>query len=91
MLPNHAPLVVAEPFGTLEALYPGRNLRFGWGSCETYSRGLTWIIADIVFCYRCFRRVSNRRGKQPIPDASSWRFWLLFDSGVWQTNRLLAV
>src|SRR5437773_8207511 len=24
MLPNHAPLVVAEQFGTLDALYPGR-------------------------------------------------------------------
>src|SRR5690348_17667255 len=24
MLPNHAPLVVAEQFGTLEALHPGR-------------------------------------------------------------------
>ncbi|MBV6334064.1 MsnO8 family LLM class oxidoreductase, partial [Pseudomonas aeruginosa] len=24
MLPNHAPLVVAENFGTLETLYPGR-------------------------------------------------------------------
>src|SRR4051794_23986629 len=24
MLPNHAPLVVAEQFGTLEALFPGR-------------------------------------------------------------------
>src|SRR5262245_2744283 len=24
MLPNHAPMVIAEPFGTLEALYPGR-------------------------------------------------------------------
>jgi luciferase family oxidoreductase group 1 len=24
MLPNHAPLVIAEAFGTLEALYPGR-------------------------------------------------------------------
>lgn len=24
MLPNHAPLVIAEEFGTLEALYPGR-------------------------------------------------------------------
>src|SRR5271170_1557355 len=23
-LPNHAPLVIAEQFGTLEALYPGR-------------------------------------------------------------------
>src|SRR6201987_4103137 len=25
MLPNHAPLVVAEQFGTLEAFYPGRT------------------------------------------------------------------
>jgi len=24
MLPNHSPLVVAEQFGTLEAMYPGR-------------------------------------------------------------------
>src|SRR5689334_22399723 len=24
MLPNHAPLIVAEQFGTLEALHPGR-------------------------------------------------------------------
>lgn len=24
MLPNHAPLAIAEQFGTLEALYPGR-------------------------------------------------------------------
>src|SRR4029077_2040797 len=24
MLPNHAPLVVAEQFGTLESMYPGR-------------------------------------------------------------------
>ena len=24
MLPNHAPLVIAEQFGTLAALYPGR-------------------------------------------------------------------
>src|SRR4051794_12464918 len=24
MLPNHAPLIIAEQFGTLDALYPGR-------------------------------------------------------------------
>ena len=28
MLPNHAPLVIAEQFGTLESLYPGAD-RFG--------------------------------------------------------------
>src|ERR1700757_1469717 len=33
MLPNHAPLVVAEQFGTLEALYPGRiDLGLGRGA-----------------------------------------------------------
>ena len=26
MLPNHAPIVIAEQFGTLEALYPGRMI-----------------------------------------------------------------
>jgi len=31
MLPNHAPLVVAEQFGTLEALYPGR-IDLGWAA-----------------------------------------------------------
>lgn len=31
MLPNHATLVVAEQFGTLEALYPVRiDLGLGW-------------------------------------------------------------
>ncbi len=24
MLPNHAPLIIAEQFGTLEAMHPGR-------------------------------------------------------------------
>src|SRR6476469_1860423 len=27
MLPNHSPLVIAEQFGTLESLYPGRIYR----------------------------------------------------------------
>src|ERR1700724_89741 len=42
MLPNHAPLVVAEQFGTLEALYPGRiDLALGRGpgaDCQTMRR-----------------------------------------------------
>jgi luciferase family oxidoreductase group 1 len=34
MLPNHAPLVIAEQFGTLEALYPGRiDLGLGHAVC----------------------------------------------------------
>ena len=41
MLPNHAPLVIAEQFGTLESLYPGRidNVRSGGpGPMTTRSR-----------------------------------------------------
>jgi luciferase family oxidoreductase group 1 len=43
MLPNHAPLVVAEQFGTLEALFPGRiDLGLGRapGSDQTTARAL---------------------------------------------------
>jgi len=43
MLPNHSPLVIAEQFGTLEALYPGRiDLGLGRapGSDHTTARAL---------------------------------------------------
>jgi len=43
MLPNHAPLVIAEQFGTLESLYPGRiDLALGRapGSDQATSRAL---------------------------------------------------
>ena len=43
MLPNHAPLIIAEQFGTLEALYPGRiDLGLGRapGTDQTTSRAL---------------------------------------------------
>ena len=32
MLPNHAPLQVAEQFGTLASLYPGRASTWGWAA-----------------------------------------------------------
>src|SRR6187402_1153312 len=43
MLPNHAPLVIAEQFGTLESLYPGRiDLGLGRapGGDQTTARAL---------------------------------------------------
>src|SRR5438128_4946487 len=43
MLPNHAPLVVAEQFGTLESLFPGRiDLGLGRapGTDQTTARAL---------------------------------------------------
>jgi luciferase family oxidoreductase group 1 len=47
MLPNHAPLVVAKQFGTLEAIYPGRiDLGVGRGllGSGTYSAQLAGAI-----------------------------------------------
>ncbi len=32
MLPNHAPLVIAEQFGTLETLFPGGGLIWVWAA-----------------------------------------------------------
>jgi len=49
MLPNHAPLVIAEQFGTLEALFPGRiDLGLGRapGSDQTTARALRRTLAS---------------------------------------------
>ena len=51
MLPNHAPLVIAEQFGTLEALYPGRiDLGLGRapGSDQLTARALRRNLAGDV-------------------------------------------
>src|SRR5215469_4829186 len=40
MLPNHAPLIIAEQFGTLAALFPGR-VDLGLGRAPG-TDGLTW-------------------------------------------------
>ena len=40
MLPNHSPLIIAEQFGTLEALFPGR-IDLGLGRAPG-TDGLTW-------------------------------------------------
>jgi luciferase family oxidoreductase group 1 len=41
MLPNHSPLVIAEQFGTLESLYPGR-IDLGLGRAPGTDRQ-TWL------------------------------------------------
>src|ERR687898_3304525 len=49
MLPNHAPLVIAEQFGTLESLYPGRiDLGLGRapGSDQITARALRRQLSD---------------------------------------------
>src|SRR3546814_15161401 len=48
MLPNHAPMVIAEKFGTLEALFPGRiDLGLGRapGSDQRVARALRRTLA----------------------------------------------
>jgi luciferase family oxidoreductase group 1 len=50
MLPNHAPLVIAEQFGTLESLFPGRiDLALGRapGSDQITARALRRSAADL--------------------------------------------
>ncbi len=52
MLPNHAPLVIAEQFGTLETLYPGRiDLGVGRapGSDEAAARALRYNTNEADF------------------------------------------
>src|SRR3954453_6999368 len=43
MLPNHAPLVIAEQFGTLESLYPGR-IDLGIGRAPGGDRQTAWAL-----------------------------------------------
>ncbi len=43
MLPNHAPLIIAEQFGTLEALYPGR-IDLGIGRAPGTDQRTTWAL-----------------------------------------------
>ena len=42
MLPNHAPLVVAEQFETLEALYPGAASTSGWAGPPVPTKPRRW-------------------------------------------------
>src|ERR1700744_4896960 len=43
MLPNHSPLSIAEQFGTLEALYPGR-IDLGLGRAPGSDRNTTYAL-----------------------------------------------
>ncbi len=43
MLPNHAPLVIAEQFGTLESLYPGR-IDLGLGRAPGTDQRTAWAL-----------------------------------------------
>src|SRR5438067_3853575 len=78
MLPNHAPLVNAEQFGTLESLFPGRiDLGLGRapGSDELTARPLRRTLdsspdefpADVAELLAYFQPPSGFRGVRAIP------------------------
>jgi len=92
MLPNHAPLVVAEQFGTLEALFPGRiDLGLGRapGTDPLTSRALRRNLAsdadafpeDVVELLGYFRPAEPHQRVQAVPGAGlNVPIWILGSS-----------
>jgi luciferase family oxidoreductase group 1 len=92
MLPNHAPLVIAEQFGTLEALFPGRiDLGLGRapGTDPLTARALRrgrgdtadTFPQDVVELLSYFRPASPEQPVQAVPGAgSAVPVWLLGSS-----------
>src|SRR6187401_460994 len=77
MLPNHAPLQVAEQFGTLGALYPGR-IDLGLGrapgtdqaatrALRRYYQGAEEFPADVVELLSYFEPVRAGQAVQAVP------------------------
>ncbi|WP_206996746.1 LLM class flavin-dependent oxidoreductase [Trinickia mobilis] len=92
MLPNHAPLVIAEQFGTLASLYPGRiDLGLGRapGSDQTTARALRRDLAnsaesfpdDVVELQRYFAHPVPGQRVRAVPGAGlDVPIWLLGSS-----------
>ena len=80
MLPNHAPLMIAEQFGTLESLYPGR-IDLGLGRApgtdqetamalrRTLASNPDLFIQDVLELMRYFQPVNGQRVRA-IPGAN---------------------
>lgn len=92
MLPNHAPLVIAEQFGTLESLYPGRiDLGLGRapGSDQLAARALRRGLGgngedfpEMVSELRSYFSGSGPMGVRAIPgEGLNIPIWLLGSSG----------
>jgi luciferase family oxidoreductase group 1 len=92
MLPNHAPLVIAEQFGTLEALFPGRiDLGLGRapGTDQLTARALRRGLAnsadtfpqDVQELQAYFKTATSHQTVQAVPGAGlSVPIWLLGSS-----------
>src|SRR5262249_29742920 len=82
MLPNHSPLVIAEQFGTLEALFPGRiDLGLGRapGSDMVTARALRRHLGnsdetfpqDVIELQSYFESKASGRSVQAVPGAGA--------------------
>jgi luciferase family oxidoreductase group 1 len=92
MLPNHAPLVIAEQFGTLESLFPGRiDLGLGRapGTDQVTARALRrgrmdsadTFPQDVVELQAYFRPAEEDQAVQAVPGAGlAVPIWLLGSS-----------
>ena len=92
MLPNHAPLVIAEQFGTLEALHPGRiDLGLGrapggdFATAQALRRGLgssgDTFPADLIELQEFFQPSRPDRRVRAIPgEGAKVPIWLLGSS-----------
>jgi luciferase family oxidoreductase group 1 len=91
MLPNHAPLVIAEQFGTLESLYPGRiDLGLGRapGTDQVTARALRRYLAgadnfpqDVVELQAYFQAAAPGQLVRAVPGAGlRVPIWLLGSS-----------
>jgi luciferase family oxidoreductase group 1 len=92
MLPNHAPLAIAEQFGTLESLYPGR-IDLGLGrapgsdqiTAHALRRALTGDVdrfpQDVAELQAYFRPVEPGQSVQAVPGAGlDVPLWILGSS-----------
>jgi luciferase family oxidoreductase group 1 len=92
MLPNHAPLVIAEQFGTLESLYPGRiDLGLGRapGGDQNTARALRRYLGssgdtfprDLLELMSYFRKAEPDRAVHAVPgEGLDVPIWLLGSS-----------
>jgi len=91
MLPNHAPLVIAEQFGTLESLFPGR-IDLGVGRApgtdpatatalrRTLAGGADTFPQDVVELMEYFRGEPGRRVRAVPGDGLRVPVWILGSS-----------
>ena len=64
MLPNHAPLVIAEQFGTLESLFPGR-IDLGLGRAAGADQATARALRRRVPAWRPLRPTAGSRSAVP--------------------------